>query len=170
MTSAVSMFGHKSEFDPFLYAPVGDEGNGLLLSVLSALARLDVDPWQEAATLTKMPARDATVRLASLLSSLASDAATLLAPGTVLRLVALLSQEQPRDRRSPGKSVSVTTRYWMLGFCFLMAFVMMFAEQLAGYHHGPASTEVAPDDAFQRSRAIAEDGTRSRRVERDARS
>ncbi len=76
MTSAVSMFGHKSEFDPFLYAPVGEERNGMLLGVLSALARLDVDPWQEAATLTKMPAQDATARLTSLLSSLPSDAAT----------------------------------------------------------------------------------------------
>ena len=86
MTSAVSMFGHKSEFDPFLYAPVGEERNGMSLSVLSALARLEMDPWQEAATLTKMPAQDATVRLASLLASLPSEAATLLAPSTILRL------------------------------------------------------------------------------------
>ena len=63
MTSAVSAFGHKSEFDPFLYAPVGEERNGMLLSVLSALARLDVDPWQEAAALTKMPAQDATAAI-----------------------------------------------------------------------------------------------------------
>ena len=80
MTSAVSVFGHKSEFDSFLFAPVGEEKNGMLLSVLSALARLDVDPWQEAATLTKMPAQDATLRLTSLLSSLPSDAATVVAP------------------------------------------------------------------------------------------
>ena len=78
MTSAVSMFGHKSEFDLFLFAPVGEERNGMLLSMISALARLDVDPWQEAATLTKMPAQDATLRLTSLLSSLPSEAATLL--------------------------------------------------------------------------------------------
>jgi hypothetical protein len=76
MTSAVSVFGHKTEFDPFLFAPVGEERNGMLLSMLSALARLDVDPWQEAGTLTKMPAQDATLRLTSLLSSLPSDAAT----------------------------------------------------------------------------------------------
>ena len=48
MTSAVSAFGRKSEFDSFLCAPIGEERNGMLLSVLSALARLDVDPWQEA--------------------------------------------------------------------------------------------------------------------------
>ena len=144
MTSAVSMFGHKSEFDPFLYAPVCEERNGMLLSVLSALARLDVDPWQEAATLTKMPAQDATLRLTSLLSSLPSDAASLLAPSTALRLIALLPKEPLRDRRPRETSVSVTTRYWMVAFYFLMAFVLMFAEQLAEDLHAPASTEGAP--------------------------
>ena len=144
MTSAVSMFGHKSEFDPFLYAPVGEERNGMLLSVLSALARLDMDPWQEAATLTKMPAQDATVRLASLLSSLPSDAATLLAPSTVLRLIALLPKEPLRDSRPRETSVSVTARYWMVAYYFFMAFVLMFAEQVAEDRHAPASTEGAP--------------------------
>ena len=161
MTSAVSMFGHKSEFDPFLYAPVGEERNGMLLSVLSALARLDVDPWQEAATLTKMPAQDATLRLTSLLSSLPSDAATLLAPSTVLRLIALLPQDPLRDRRPRETSVSVTARYRMVAFYFLMAFVLMFAEQFAEDHHAPASTSGRPGGAFQRSGAIAKDGTQS---------
>jgi hypothetical protein len=144
MTSAVSMFGHKSEFDPFLYAPVGEERNGMLLSVLSALARLDVDPWQEAATLTKMTAQDATVRLASLLSSLPSDAARLLAPNTVLRLIALLPKESLRDPGPRETSVGVTARYWIVAFYFLMTFVLMFAEQMAEDRRAPASTEGAP--------------------------
>ena len=138
------MFGHKSEFDPFLYAPVGEERNGMLLSVLSALARLDVDPWQEAATLTKMPAQGATLRLTSLLSSLPSDAASLLAPSTVLRLIALLPKEPLRDRRPRETSVSVTARYWMVAFYFLMAFVLMFAEQFSEDRRAPASTKGAP--------------------------
>lgn len=144
MTSAVSMFEQKSEFDPFLYAPVGEERNGMLLSVLSALARLDVDPWQEAATLTNMPAQEATLRLTSLLSSLPSDAATLLAPSTVLRLIALLPKEPLRDRRTHETTVSVTARYWMVAFYFLMAFVLIFAEQFAENRQAPASTEGAP--------------------------
>ena len=144
MTSAVSMFGRKSEFDPFLHAPVGEERNGMLLSVLSALARLDVDPWQEAATLTKMPAPDTTLRLTSLLLSLPSDATTMLAPSTVLRLIALLPKEPLRDSRPREMSVSVTARYWMVVFYFLMAFVLMFAAQFAENRHAPASTEGAP--------------------------
>lgn len=39
------------EFDKFLCASIGEDRNGTMLSVLSALARLDVDPWQEAADL-----------------------------------------------------------------------------------------------------------------------
>jgi hypothetical protein len=37
-----------SEYDDFLFASMGEDRNGLPLSVLSALARLDVDPWEEA--------------------------------------------------------------------------------------------------------------------------
>ena len=152
MTSAVSMFGRKSEFDPFLHAPVGEERNGMLLSVLSALARLDVDPWQEAATLTKMPAPDATLRLTSLLLSLPSDAATMLAPSTVLRLIALLPKEPLRDSRPREMSVNVTARYWMVAFYFLMAFVLMFAEQFAGNRHAPASTPRRPEQCIPAKR------------------
>jgi hypothetical protein len=43
------------EFDRFLFATVGEERNGMTLSVLSALARLDVDPWKETAALSSMP-------------------------------------------------------------------------------------------------------------------
>lgn len=44
------------EFDGFLYAQLGEERNGMPLSVLSALAQLQVDPWQKAARLARLPA------------------------------------------------------------------------------------------------------------------
>ncbi len=44
-----------SEFNTFLYAPIGEEGNGMMLSVVSALARLEIEPWEEAARLAAMP-------------------------------------------------------------------------------------------------------------------
>jgi hypothetical protein len=43
MSGSVRMSPLGSEFDSFLYAPIGEDGNGMPLSVLSALARLDVD-------------------------------------------------------------------------------------------------------------------------------
>ena len=43
------------EFDEFLGAAIREDRNGTTLSVLSALARLDVDPWREATRLARMP-------------------------------------------------------------------------------------------------------------------
>ena len=45
----------QSQFNAFLFASIGNEGNGMVLSVISALARLGVDPWQEAARLADLP-------------------------------------------------------------------------------------------------------------------
>ena len=109
-----------------------------------ALARLDVDPWQEAATLTKMPAQDATARLTSLLSSLPSDAATVVGPSTVIRLISVLPQVPLHDRRPSETSVRVMGRYWMIAFYFLMAFVLMFAERFGKDRPAPTSTADVP--------------------------
>ena len=59
-----------AEFDRFLGAPIGEGRNGTPLSVLSALARLDVDPWQEAASLARMPVDAAAKRLTALIVAL----------------------------------------------------------------------------------------------------
>jgi len=59
-----------AEFDRFLGAPIGEGRNGTPLSVLSALARLDVDPWREAASLARMPVDAAAMRLTALIISL----------------------------------------------------------------------------------------------------
>ena len=55
------------EFNDFLFAPIGAERNGGYLSVVSALARLDLDPWAEAAKLAKLPVEVATQKLSILL-------------------------------------------------------------------------------------------------------
>jgi len=58
------------EFDNFLRASVGDDANGMALMVLSALARMDVDPWEEAAKLMQLPKDGAIKQLACLLGAL----------------------------------------------------------------------------------------------------
>jgi hypothetical protein len=45
----------RSEFNEFLGASVGEDRNGTRLTVLSASARFDVDPWQGATSLARMP-------------------------------------------------------------------------------------------------------------------
>jgi len=86
-----------AEFESFLYAPIGQDNEGMPLSVLSALARRDVDPWEEAAKLTRLPEEKAVTRLVSLLG--ASPHAPLSGPDSATvarRLIALL----PRHREN----------------------------------------------------------------------
>jgi hypothetical protein len=81
-----------SEFDAFLYAPIGNPEDGMPLSVLSALARQNIDAWEEAATLTELSRESAIARLASIISSTTSGAPEPAPAATAARLVALLPQ------------------------------------------------------------------------------
>ncbi len=56
--------------EAFLSAGLGEQPNGMTLSVVSALARLDLDPYQEAARLAAMPRRDAATSLVRLIARL----------------------------------------------------------------------------------------------------
>ena len=76
MSPASSVFFFDSKFDNFLHAPIGADANGMTLSVLSALARLDVDPWAEAAQLSMLAKEPGTQRLASMISRLPGAART----------------------------------------------------------------------------------------------
>jgi hypothetical protein len=59
-----------SEFDRFLFASIGDQENGTPVSVFSAFARSDMDPWQEAARLAQMPKPLAAQSVASVIETL----------------------------------------------------------------------------------------------------
>jgi hypothetical protein len=64
-----------SEFNGFLFAPIGEEESGIELTVFSALTRLAVDPWGEAARLSGLPKEIAAPALASMIARLPSGAA-----------------------------------------------------------------------------------------------
>lgn len=90
------------EFDAFLFASVGKESNGGSLSVLSALAQADVDPWREAAELARMPREAANQRLTSLIAALPGASAS--APATIAdRLVKLLPRKNLASVASRGR-------------------------------------------------------------------
>ena len=70
MTSRPELpIGHP-EFDDFLSASVGEDADGVGLSVMSALARLGLDPWSEAARLSDLPRDAAVTALAAMLGRL----------------------------------------------------------------------------------------------------
>jgi len=70
MGSRSDCFFMDAEFNDFLFAFVGEEENGVELTVLSALARLGLDPWGEAANLSKLTREAATSALAAKIAAL----------------------------------------------------------------------------------------------------
>jgi hypothetical protein len=84
----------RSQLDDFLFAPIGCEKNGMTLTVLSALARQDIDPWREAASLAEMPRESAAIRMSSLIAALPEKPSGRLDPETIAaRLVARLPHQ-----------------------------------------------------------------------------
>ena len=59
-----------SDLNDFLFASVGEEQNGVTLSVVSGLTRLGLDPWEEAARLTPLPKARAAEALAKVIARL----------------------------------------------------------------------------------------------------
>jgi hypothetical protein len=89
------------EFDKFLCASIGEGRNGTTLSVISALARLGVDPWQEAANLGRMPKEAATQRLAALIAALPDEPTADIPARTVAAdLITLLPRSNSFNVRS----------------------------------------------------------------------
>jgi hypothetical protein len=98
------------EFDDFLGASIGEDRNGTGLSVLSALARLDVDPWQEATSLARMPREAATARLTELIDALPRAPTDAIPSRTsAADLVALLPKHKAAPNVRPSDSVFAAT-------------------------------------------------------------
>ena len=105
MTPTASIAPLGSEFNDFLFSQVGEDRNGMPLSVVSVLARMDLDPWVEAANLADLPAETAVRKLASWLDALSDPALKPTSPDTrAVRLIALL------PRRAAPRSPSSVVR------------------------------------------------------------
>jgi hypothetical protein len=82
---------HNSGLTPFLHAMVGSELNGSQLTILSMLARLGLDPWDEVAAWAKLPRNAASARLAQCIGRMPlSPQALAGASATATRLIPLL--------------------------------------------------------------------------------
>jgi hypothetical protein len=82
------------EYNNFLYATIGADANGTLFSVLSAMARMNLDPWQEAADLAELSAKAAVRRLAALIAAVPGGPSEPGEPGLIAaRLVKLLPNQ-----------------------------------------------------------------------------
>jgi hypothetical protein len=121
----------RKDFDDFLFAPVGPDFDGTPLTLATVLARLGVDPWEEAAELASLAQEPAMQRLTSRLESMPNAPST--AEDTVnvaMRLLALLHRAAPRKSPSPAmprppNAARLVTRnnlaiYWLIGIVLLL--------------------------------------------------
>jgi len=69
MTTSASVTYLTRQFDDFLFARIDEGSNTTPLSVLSMLARLDIDPWEEAAKLARLPRAAAARRLVDFIAA-----------------------------------------------------------------------------------------------------
>ena len=117
------------EFDRFLFAAIADDRHGQRLSVLSLLARSDVDPWEAAANLMSAPREMATARLAALIAALPAEATTKLpADAIAADLIGLLPRANklaPPSLPEPLGDISSENARAMLGFIGLALLVVI---------------------------------------------
>ena len=70
MSRSVALVPLGTKYDAFLFAPVREDIDGMPLTVVSMLARLNIDPWGEAAALTLLPKERASERMVSMIVQL----------------------------------------------------------------------------------------------------
>ena len=104
------------EFDRFLFASVGEEAEGAPLSVLSALSRLDLDPRDEAARLSRLTKEAAAEQLARMIARLSDRRWTLsearrIAGGLIERLPPATIAGKPH-RFEPGAAPTPGSKAW----------------------------------------------------------
>ena len=106
-----------SDLNPFLFADIGTQTNGVELTVLSLLARLGSDPWVEAARLSLLPRAAATEWLAERIATTSlSGHAVGAARDTSATLLLLLPARTTVDRAVAGaRDQGARTAWWVLG-------------------------------------------------------
>ena len=144
-SGSISVLG--SEFDDFLFASIGDDRNDMPLSVLSALARLDIDPWQEADKLSQLPGETAIQRLASLIAALPDWPSMQLDPGTIAaRLIGLLPRRARSNVRSretlPDAAYVTKLRAGIFLYAIFIAFILA-VQSIALSREPPAQVDSA---------------------------
>jgi hypothetical protein len=143
-----------SEFNAFLYSAIGEDRNGMPLSVVSLLARRDLDPWQEAASLAAMSADAATRRLDSLIRTLPDQPLTLPDSRSIAsRLIALLPRwtdpkirpAEKQAKTADAKAVASRRRTIVIAMILVISMMLLRGAQLAMLHNGPPAQPVAAD-------------------------
>jgi hypothetical protein len=111
-----------SQYDAFLFASVCAKDE-MTLSVLSVLARQDVDPWEEAARLATLPRDQATSSLASKISKSNGERWSPSEAGILaVRLIELLpSHDGPRSSPIRTDDGNARLTFWVIAGMLVMS-------------------------------------------------
>jgi len=147
-----AIYALRSDLNEFLYAPVYEEAHGMTLSVLSALARLGLDPWEQATVLANHTREAAARELAVLMSALPEWAA----PGhdgglTTARLVALLpraASREPSPASAPLRAAPADRTSNIMWIYAIIMLLLISAQWLSSRSHREAA-DSAPQAAAQ---------------------
>ena len=127
MTTSASASNLTPKFDKFLFARIDKDSEETPLSVLSVLARLGVDPWEEAARLAQLPRLAAVKRLAEMIAAIPGASSACLDAGTLSdRLISLLPSRPavvavlPRLERAVQSQRKSWIPVWILLAAFLL--------------------------------------------------
>jgi hypothetical protein len=130
----------RPDLDKFLFATVGDEVDGIPLSVISVLVRLGLDPWEEAGRLSSLGTREAGEQLARLIAELPGMFRPLRDARAIAdALIGLLPKHDPGGTSAP--QVQVRPRYrvpalpkpspfWIA--CFVLAAAVLVSAVIHG--------------------------------------
>jgi hypothetical protein len=144
-----------SAFNDFLFASIAVDRHGVPLSVLSALARLNFDPWQEAAGLALLPREAAIKRLTGLIAEL--QGGTSAHPGPAANaagLIGLLPHQADPILAAREGLFAVGAKPNLLAIAYLVVVAFMLGSQLfaasreqsahAHSRHAPATVLTSP--------------------------
>jgi hypothetical protein len=113
-------------YDAFLFAPVCNEVSGMSLSVVSVLARADVDPWEEASRLATMPKALAERALVVMLDLIpGGNWKEAEAKSIAARLVRLLPQPGEGGAAMVSPSGEKQKSYWWLWVGFAIGVAVL---------------------------------------------
>ena len=120
----------RARYTAFLFTVVGTErsdapNSGEDITVLTALARIGIDPWQEAARLSLLPRAEAAKSLAATFINLPDTRWTLGdAAGTAQRIVDTLPQSSRRGPAPLGSWIFLSWRFWV-AVCLALALLAL---------------------------------------------
>jgi hypothetical protein len=155
MAHAALAPGIGREFDPFLFASIGEGGHGHPLTVISALAQSGVDPWLEAIGLARLSRELAVARLSRLIAALPGLPASNRPVDSIAEeLVALLPRTEwfaPSSQATPAPppraviiSPNLRFRIAVGVLAFLIAVSLLFSTHMlpgAGRDSPPVAAE-----------------------------